>query len=236
MRRDRAHGQSSSELILVAAVLAVIGLALLGAIRLSGPRPAAAMAAGTVAQAPVGVALPLELGGLVGDGSTASVAIAARLLALGIRETGTNSGPWIATFTDGNAEPWCADFVSYVLRLAGRRSAAASPAAGGSRAPPASAPGSRRAALRHACDGAADARRHRLLPPQPRRHRRRGARRQPAHDRGQRVDAVRQRLYPSWRGSPISTVSGGPDVPRRTRPRDALHSGGVTPRGRPRSR
>ena len=116
-----SRGQSSTEMILVAAVLAVIGLAVLGAIRQSGPRPAAAMAAGTVAQAPVGVALPLELGGLeIGDGSTASVAIAARLLALGIRETGTNAGPWIATFTDGNAEAWCADFVSYVLRLAGQ--------------------------------------------------------------------------------------------------------------------
>ncbi len=107
-------------MILVAAVLAVVGLAVLGAIRVSGPRPVSAMAAGTVAQSPVGVALPLELGGLaIGDGS-ASVAIAARLLALGIRETGTNTGPWITTFTDGNAEAWCADFVSYVLRLAGQ--------------------------------------------------------------------------------------------------------------------
>ena len=48
------------------------------------------------------------------------MAIAARLLRLGIRETRTNAGPWIGTFTDGNAEAWCADFVSYVLRLAGR--------------------------------------------------------------------------------------------------------------------
>jgi hypothetical protein len=115
-----SRGQASTEVILVAAVLAVVGMALLGAIRLSGPRPASALAAGTVAQAPIGVALPLELGILpLGDG-TASVAIAARLLALGISETGTNSGPWIATFTDGNAEAWCADFVSYVLRLAGQ--------------------------------------------------------------------------------------------------------------------
>ncbi len=116
---NASRGQAATEAILVAAVLAVVGVALLGAIRLSGPRPAPALAASTVAQAPVGIALPLELGALeIGDG-TASVAIAARLLALGIRETGTNSGPWIATFTDGNAEAWCADFVSYVLRLAG---------------------------------------------------------------------------------------------------------------------
>ncbi len=116
---SRSRGQAATEALLVAAVLAVVGVALLGAIRVSGPRPASALAAGTVAQAPVGVALPLEFGVLaIGDG-TASVAIAARLLALGIRETATNDGSWIATFTDGNAEAWCADFVSYVLRLAG---------------------------------------------------------------------------------------------------------------------
>lgn len=107
-------------MILVAAVLAAVGLAVLGAIRVARPQPATAMAAGTVAQPPVGVALPLELGVLTIGGETASVAIAARLLALGIRETGTNSGPWITTFTDGNSEAWCADFVSYVLRLAGQ--------------------------------------------------------------------------------------------------------------------
>jgi hypothetical protein len=113
------RGQASTEAVLVAAVLAVVGIALLGAVRASGPRPASALAAGAVAQAPVGVDVPFVPGMLdVGDG-TASVSIAARLLALGIRETGPNSGPWIATFTDGNAEAWCADFVSYVLRLAG---------------------------------------------------------------------------------------------------------------------
>lgn len=114
-----SRGQGATEALLVAAVLAVIGVALLGAIRLSGPRPASALAAGTVAQTPLGLSSPPPPGVLeIGDG-TASVAIAARLLGLGIRETGPNSGPWIATFTDGNAEAWCADFVSYVLRLAG---------------------------------------------------------------------------------------------------------------------
>ena len=116
----RSRGQAATEALLVAAILAVVGVALLGAIRLSGPRPASALAAGVVAQAPVGIAPPLALGDLpTGDG-TASVAIAARLLALGIHETAANTGPWIATFTDGNVEAWCADFVSYVLRLAGQ--------------------------------------------------------------------------------------------------------------------
>jgi hypothetical protein len=117
---SRSRGQAATEAVLVAAVLAVVGVALLGVVRASGPRPASALAAGTTAQPPVGVDVPLGLGMmLVGDG-TASVSIAARLLGLGIRETARNQGPWIATFTDGNAEAWCADFVSYVLRLAGR--------------------------------------------------------------------------------------------------------------------
>jgi hypothetical protein len=115
-----SRGQAATEALLMATLLAVVGLAVLGAVRLSGPRPADALAAGTVAQAPVGVLTPPSLERLaLGDG-TASVAIAARLLALGIRETRPNSGPWIETFTDGHAEAWCADFVSYVLRLAGR--------------------------------------------------------------------------------------------------------------------
>ncbi len=49
------------------------------------------------------------------------VLVASRLAALQIVETptGSNFGPAIAVFTDGNAEPWCADFVSWVLRAAG---------------------------------------------------------------------------------------------------------------------
>jgi hypothetical protein len=63
---SRSRGQAATEAVLVAAVLAVVGVALLGVVRASGPRPASARA------------------------------------------------------PDGNAEAWCADFVSYVLRLAGR--------------------------------------------------------------------------------------------------------------------
>jgi hypothetical protein len=55
------------------------------------------------------------------DGSS-DVAIASQLAAAGIVEVprGSNRGPGVDVFTDGNAEPWCADFVSWVLRAAGR--------------------------------------------------------------------------------------------------------------------
>ncbi len=50
------------------------------------------------------------------------VAIAERLERLRIVEVpfGSNTGPGIIDFTDGNVEAWCADFVSWVLRAAGR--------------------------------------------------------------------------------------------------------------------
>jgi hypothetical protein len=60
-------------------------------------------------------ALPRSEGGDI-------VALAERLLALGIVEQppGSNTGPEIRVFTDGHAEPWCADFVSWVLKETGR--------------------------------------------------------------------------------------------------------------------
>lgn len=59
--------------------------------------------------------LPIVAGGSI-------VSIAAQLAAAGIAEVppGSNRGPGIDVFTDGNAEAWCADFVSWVLRAAGR--------------------------------------------------------------------------------------------------------------------
>jgi hypothetical protein len=65
-----------------------------------GGRPAAALP-------------PIDGGGIV--------AIADRLAALGIAELplGSNRGPAVDVFTGGRAEPWCADFVSWVLRAAG---------------------------------------------------------------------------------------------------------------------
>ena len=136
------------------------------------------------------------------------MAIAARLLGLGIRETSHNGGPWIGTFTDGNAEAWCADFVSYVLRLAGH--------------PFTGRPVRRLAAGR--------GRRRPRLVRRPRPVRRRAAVAQPQpgdivyfrHSHvgivvavrgsslltieGNASDAVRQRLYPSWRT--IADVDG----------------------------
>lgn len=58
--------------------------------------------------------LPVVAGGSV-------VAIASQVAAAGIAEVpaGSNRGPGIDLFTDGNAEAWCADFVSWVLRAAG---------------------------------------------------------------------------------------------------------------------
>ena len=202
-----SRGQAATEAVLVAALLAIVGVALLGVVRATGPRPATALAVGTVAQAPVGVEVPLGLGSLlVGDG-TASVAIAARLLGLGIRETSHNGGPWISTFTDGNAEAWCADFVSYVLRLAGH------PFTGGQSG------GWRLAAA--AGVRAWFAARGRYVPrtsarPQPGdivyfRHSHVGivvAVRGPSllTIEGNASDAVRQRLYPAWRG--IADIDG----------------------------
>jgi hypothetical protein len=104
--------------VLVAAVLALVGLGMLAAVR-AHPVRAASVAQPATAQAPVGVAPDGAPGLPLGGDARGVVAIAARLLQLGIRETRTNGGPWIGTFTDGNAEAWCADFVSYVLRLAG---------------------------------------------------------------------------------------------------------------------
>ena len=58
--------------------------------------------------------LPMVAGGTI-------VSIASRLAAAGIAEVppGSNRGPGVDVFTDGNAEAWCADFVSWVLRAAG---------------------------------------------------------------------------------------------------------------------
>jgi hypothetical protein len=116
----RTRGQAATEAVLVAAILAFAGLAVLAAVR-AHPVRAASVARPMAAQAPVGIdpeGAPIDLP-LAGD-AAGIVAIAARLLRLDIHETRTNAGRWIGTFTDGNAEAWCADFVSYVLRLAGR--------------------------------------------------------------------------------------------------------------------
>ncbi|MGI9188084.1 MAG: CHAP domain-containing protein [Gaiellales bacterium] len=81
------------------------GMASAGAVAATAPRPP--LLAMT--------RLPVVSGGSI-------VAIASQLAAAGIAESpsGSNRGPGVDAFTDGNAEPWCADFVSWVLRAAGR--------------------------------------------------------------------------------------------------------------------
>lgn len=67
----------------------------------------------------------IDDGSAVGPGPTggsndliARIAIAQE--ARGIREVAEDYAPAIMTFTQGNREPWCADFVSWVLRAAGK--------------------------------------------------------------------------------------------------------------------
>ena len=107
----RQRGQAATEAVLVAALLAVIGLGVLAAIR-AHPVHATTVTARATAQAPVGITAAGGALDLPASGDAAGiVAIASRLLRLGIHETRTNAGPWIVTFTDGNADAWVADQV-----------------------------------------------------------------------------------------------------------------------------
>ncbi len=119
------QGQATIEwlaLLSACAALAVAALVVIadGMRRLPDPTPmVTALADATVVRAP---ALPALGAPPLPDGDGGSVvAIARRLLELGIAERppGSNRSPEILQFTDGNAEAWCADFVSWVLRAAG---------------------------------------------------------------------------------------------------------------------
>lgn len=60
-------------------------------------------------------------GALMGGGPNGLIArIALAQEARGIREISEDDAPAIMAFTQGNREPWCADFVSWVLRAAGK--------------------------------------------------------------------------------------------------------------------
>jgi hypothetical protein len=103
------RGQASTELVLVAAAAAALaGITLRVAAH-------AGIDAGPAVRS-MAVAAPNEPHPRAG-GEVA--AIAQSLASLGIRETAANAGPWVDRFTDGHPEPWCADFVSWVLRAAG---------------------------------------------------------------------------------------------------------------------
>ena len=121
------RGQATVEWLAVLVVAAALaGIIVAGAQGASARRAAVerslnaiATAGATAATAPVppligALALPTI------DGASI-VAIAAQLAGAGIAEAppGSNGGPGVDVFTDGNAEAWCADFVSWVLQAAG---------------------------------------------------------------------------------------------------------------------
>jgi hypothetical protein len=122
-----SRGQASVEALGLAALLVVLGLAILRAELVDGRPLRAALARAAPAQAALGggdasgsAASELRAAALALPAADGPVAVALALLARGIRETSQNFGADIAIFTDGNAEPWCADFVSFVLLRAGR--------------------------------------------------------------------------------------------------------------------
>jgi hypothetical protein len=103
------RGQASTELVLVAAAAAALaGIT----VRVAA---GAGVDAGPVVRS-MAVAAPSAPHRRPG---VEVAAIAQSLGSLGIRETAANAGPWVDRFTDGHPEPWCADFVSWVLRAAG---------------------------------------------------------------------------------------------------------------------
>jgi hypothetical protein len=118
MRASR--GQAAVEAVFVAAIVVVLALLVLRA--LPSLELSRAMRSSGAAQAAVGTPPEGEqfLGLPFGPAATRIVALAERYAAMGIRETSRDSGVWISRFTDGHAEAWCSDFVSYVLRQGGR--------------------------------------------------------------------------------------------------------------------
>lgn len=125
MRASR--GQASVEALALAALILVVGLGVLRSGLVDRPALGAALGRAAPAQAALGgdaaasaSAAGLRAAALALPGADGPVAVAVALLARGIHETSPNFGADIALFTDGNAEPWCADFVSYVLLRAGR--------------------------------------------------------------------------------------------------------------------
>lgn len=125
VRRRSARGQTSVEAVCLVGVLLALAGVVFGAVRVGSAegRVTGALAAENARPEPVEV----KVGGASpGAAPPAPVgeplAVAQALWARGITEAplGSNWSPEIAVFTDGNREPWCADFVSYVLREGGR--------------------------------------------------------------------------------------------------------------------
>lgn len=104
----------------VAALIAAgVGAAVRGDRGMQASLQAAAGAAAPASSPSPPALIALALDPVDGSGI---VEIARRLAASGIAEVppGSNRGPGVDAFTLGTAEPWCADFVSWVLRAAGR--------------------------------------------------------------------------------------------------------------------
>jgi hypothetical protein len=101
------RGQAATEAVLVALAVAALGAA---GVRLAARSPVVAVGAAVRASAR---AAPAGGTAVAGD----AVGIAFSLV--GIREDAPNAGAAVGAFTDGHDEPWCADFVSWVLRAAG---------------------------------------------------------------------------------------------------------------------
>jgi hypothetical protein len=121
------RGQASVEAIGLAALLLVLGVGVLGHALVDGRPLRAALGRAAPAQGALGggdaasaSAAGLRAAALALPAANGPGAVALALLARGIHETSPNFGADVAIFTDGNAEPWCADFVSYVLLHAGR--------------------------------------------------------------------------------------------------------------------
>lgn len=122
------QGQATVEWLAVLIVTALVAGGIAMGMRGLGQRFASTVASlNAIASAGSSAAQGAQLSGgmpgklpLVAGGSI--VSIAAQLAAAGIAEAppGSNRGPGVDVFTDGNAEAWCADFVSWVLRAAGQ--------------------------------------------------------------------------------------------------------------------
>ena len=132
MSEALAHrsGQATVEWVAVLVACVVLAVGALQVVRaglatLPDPQALLLAAAGPEVATSPGIESPtmptLRMHPLPPAGGGGIVTIAERLLARGIAEQppGSNRSPEILVFTDGNAEAWCADFVSWVLRAAG---------------------------------------------------------------------------------------------------------------------
>jgi hypothetical protein len=127
LRAGGMRGQAAVDAVGVALALAVLGggsIAVAGEHLADDGRVASGLAAAGAARVPAGSlsdaagAMPV----LVGGSAAGAVAVAEQLLAADVREepSGSNGGAAVLAITDGHAEAWCADFVSFAYRRSGQ--------------------------------------------------------------------------------------------------------------------